>query len=215
MSTDVRHLEVDTPLGRYTIAAKGSAIIGIWREGQKHFPAADRLGEHAQLGKQARLGEHAQLGERLNATQRTGTAAAEGPAAARDPATALAPTDPLLSRAAGQLLAYLRGESTGFNLPLAPQGSDFQQRVWARLQEIPRGQTTTYGQIAHDLGLPRAAQAVGGAVGANPISIVIPCHRVLGARGAITGYAGGTETKLALLRLEGATAGPTQAAPLP
>ncbi|MFC7374003.1 methylated-DNA--[protein]-cysteine S-methyltransferase [Brachybacterium sp. GCM10030268] len=114
------------------------------------------------------------------------------------------PDDLLLTRAEEQLLAYLGGERENFALPLAPRGTPFQHAVWDRLREIPRGSTTTYGRIAHDLGRPRAAQAVGAAVGSNPISIVVPCHRVLGTSGAITGYAGGTETKQALLVLEGA-----------
>lgn len=112
--------------------------------------------------------------------------------------------DPLLCAAEEQLLAYLAGDREDFDLPLAPRGTDFQRAVWNRLREIPRGATTTYGQIARDLGRPRAAQAIGAAVGSNPLSIVVPCHRVLGASGMLTGYAGGIETKQALLVLEGA-----------
>lgn len=112
--------------------------------------------------------------------------------------------DEVLGAAEQQLLAYLAGERTGFDLPLAPQGTDFQRAVWDLLQGIPRGATTTYGQLARELGRPRAAQAVGAAVGSNPLSIVVPCHRVLATGGALTGYAGGLETKQALLILEGA-----------
>lgn len=112
--------------------------------------------------------------------------------------------DALLDRAADQLLAYLAGERDGFDLPLAPRGTPFQQRVWERLRRIPRGTTTTYGHIARDLGAPRGAQAVGRAVGTNPISIAIPCHRVVSSTGLLTGYAGGVATKRALLALEGA-----------
>lgn len=115
----------------------------------------------------------------------------------------IAQDDALLARAAAQLTAYLDGARDGFDLPLAPQGTAFQRRVWERLREIPRGATTTYGAIARDLSAPRAAQAVGRAVGANPISIAIPCHRVVSSTGAITGYAGGLDTKRALLALEG------------
>lgn len=111
--------------------------------------------------------------------------------------------DRLLDDACAQLLAYLAGERTDFDLLLAPRGTDFQRRVWAQLAEIPRGATTTYGAIARALDAPRASQAVGRAVGSNPISIAIPCHRVLSSTGAITGYAGGLETKRALLALEG------------
>ena len=123
------------------------------------------------------------------------------PARLGEPAAA---TDPLLEAAGDQLLAYLAGEREDFDLPLAPRGTAFQHAVWARLRTIPRGTTTTYGRIAQDLERPRAAQAVGAAVGSNPLSIVVPCHRVLGTSGAMTGYAGGIETKQALLALEGA-----------
>lgn len=111
---------------------------------------------------------------------------------------------PVLDAAERQLQEYLAGERTAFDLPLHPGGTAFQREVWAQLREIPRGRTVTYGAIARSLGRPRAAQAVGAAVGANPISIVVPCHRVLGADGSLTGYAGGTATKQALLTLEGA-----------
>ncbi|WP_114856421.1 methylated-DNA--[protein]-cysteine S-methyltransferase [Brachybacterium sp. YJGR34] len=111
--------------------------------------------------------------------------------------------DPLLAAAERQLLAYLAGEREAFDLPLSPRGTPFQQQVWKMLREIPRGGTTTYGGLARGLDRPRAAQAVGAAVGANPLSIVVPCHRVLAADGSMTGYAGGIETKQALLRLEG------------
>lgn len=113
--------------------------------------------------------------------------------------------DPVLVRAAEQLLAYLEGGREGFDLPTAPHGTPFQREVWAHLSTIPRGTTTTYGEIARALDRPRAAQAVGAAVGSNPLSIVVPCHRVLGSTGAMTGYAGGIATKQALLRLEGAS----------
>ena len=111
---------------------------------------------------------------------------------------------PVLEQAEDQLQQYLAGEREDFGLPLAPAGTDFQRAVWDHLLTVPRGTTTTYGAIAHALGRPRAAQAVGAAVGSNPLSIVIPCHRVLGSTGSMTGYAGGIETKQALLRLEGA-----------
>lgn len=110
----------------------------------------------------------------------------------------------VLDEAGVQLLAYLAGDRDGFELPLAPEGTPFQRAVWHHLASIPRGTTTTYGQIARALDRPRAAQAVGAAVGSNPLSIVVPCHRVVGRTGALTGYAGGIETKQALLLLEGA-----------
>lgn len=111
--------------------------------------------------------------------------------------------DPLLAGARAQLLAYLAGERDRFDLPLAPRGTPFQHLVWEQLRALGRGETTTYGRIAAAIGRPRAAQAVGRAVGTNPISIVVPCHRVLAADGSLTGYAGGIATKRALLVLEG------------
>lgn len=113
-------------------------------------------------------------------------------------------TTPLLRRAADQLAEYFAGQRRIFDLPLAPEGSDFQQRVWRRMAKIPYGKTMTYGDLAHAIG--SAPRAVGGACGRNPIAIVIPCHRVIGGSGALTGYsgAGGVNTKQFLLELEGA-----------
>lgn len=113
-------------------------------------------------------------------------------------------THTVLDEAERQLLGYLAGRRERFDLSLAPGGTRFQQAVWNHLSTIPRGATTTYGEIARALGRPRAAQAVGAAVGSNPLSIVVPCHRVVGSTGSLTGYAGGVETKRALLILEGA-----------
>ncbi len=104
--------------------------------------------------------------------------------------------------AADQLNAYFAGVLTRFELPLAPVGSEFQQRVWAALQEIPFGQTESYGELAERIGSPGGARAVGLANGKNPIGIIIPCHRVVGADGSLTGYGGGLDRKKLLLDLE-------------
>ena len=101
-----------------------------------------------------------------------------------------------------QLQAYFAGELTTFELSLRPHGTAFQRRVWQALLEIPYGETRSYGQIAKRLGQPGAARAVGLANGRNPIGIIIPCHRVIGANGALTGYGGGIARKRALLQLE-------------
>lgn len=117
-----------------------------------------------------------------------------------------APTDaddPLLRAAAAQLGAYFAGERRRFDVPLDLRGTAFQCRVWRALLAIDRGQTSSYGAIARDLGSPRAVRAVGAAVGRNPVSVIVPCHRVLGGDGSLTGYAGGLHRKRALLRLEG------------
>jgi methylated-DNA-[protein]-cysteine S-methyltransferase len=107
-----------------------------------------------------------------------------------------------LSGVAAQLQEYFAGERTEFDLELAPAGTEFQQRVWAMLLEIPFGETTTYGTLAARLGNPRTVRAVGLANGRNPISIVVPCHRVIGADGTLVGYGGGLERKRALLAHE-------------
>jgi methylated-DNA-[protein]-cysteine S-methyltransferase len=101
-----------------------------------------------------------------------------------------------------QLSAYFAGRLRQFDLPLRPDGTPFQQSVWGALLRIPYGETTTYGALARNLGKPDAARAVGLANGSNPIPIVIPCHRVIGARGRLTGYGGGLDLKRRLLDLE-------------
>jgi methylated-DNA-[protein]-cysteine S-methyltransferase len=108
----------------------------------------------------------------------------------------------LLAEARDQLEAYFAGERTAFELPLAPVGTPFHERVWALVSAIGHGETASYGELAARLGVPTAARAVGAANGRNPIAIVIPCHRVVGARGALTGYAYGVDRKAGLLALE-------------
>jgi len=107
-----------------------------------------------------------------------------------------------LSEAVRQLRAYFAGELHEFDLPVAPEGTPFQLRIWRELQKIPYGETMTYGELARRVGRPNASRAVGSANGANPISIVIPCHRVIGSNGRLTGYGGGIEVKEKLLALE-------------
>jgi methylated-DNA-[protein]-cysteine S-methyltransferase len=110
---------------------------------------------------------------------------------------------PVLVEAALQLFAYFRGELREFDLPLDLQGTDFQRRVWRQLQTIPFGQTRSYTQMAQAIGSPHSVRAVGAANGANPIAIVVPCHRVIGASGKLVGYGGGLPLKKRLLELEG------------
>ena len=110
---------------------------------------------------------------------------------------------PVLLEAARQLTAYFAGERETFDLPLAPFGTDFQQRVWTELALVGYGETVSYGQVAVRLGLkPGASRAVGLANGRNPLPVVVPCHRVIGADGTLTGYAGGLDRKRTLLDLE-------------
>ncbi len=103
-----------------------------------------------------------------------------------------------------QLTEYFRKKRSTFDLPLAPEGTPFQKNVWQQLRKIPYGSFITYGEQAARLGSPKAARAVGAANGKNPISIIVPCHRVIGASGHLTGFAGGLKTKQMLLELEGA-----------
>ncbi|WP_193165913.1 methylated-DNA--[protein]-cysteine S-methyltransferase [Microbulbifer hainanensis] len=110
----------------------------------------------------------------------------------------------LTDMAAGQLEEYFAGTRRAFDLPLDPQGTEFQRRVWDALLRIPYGETRSYREQAESLGNPRAIRAVARANGANRIAIIIPCHRVIGADGTLTGYAGGLERKAQLLTLEGA-----------
>ena len=110
---------------------------------------------------------------------------------------------PLLERCIRELEEYFQGERRNFTLPLAPGGTPFQQTVWSALLTIPYGEVRSYGQIAAQIGNPKAARAVGMANHNNPIPILIPCHRVIGAGGTLVGYAGGLEIKRQLLALEG------------
>ncbi|MBO0857159.1 MAG: methylated-DNA--[protein]-cysteine S-methyltransferase [Chloracidobacterium sp.] len=113
--------------------------------------------------------------------------------------------DGLFLEAAVQLRAYFAGELIEFDLPLATGGGPFQRRVWAELRTIPYGSTVSYGEIARRVGAPKASRAVGAANGDNPISIIIPCHRVIGSNGKLTGYGGGIERKKFLLEFEAET----------
>ena len=109
-----------------------------------------------------------------------------------------------------QLDAYFAGKLRQFTIPLDLRGTSFQRQVWDLLCAIPWGETRSYGQIAKTLGRPKAARAVGRAVGTNPVSIVVPCHRVIGSDGGLTGYGGGLDRKVALLQLEGLAVTPLQ-----
>ena len=117
-------------------------------------------------------------------------------------------TSPVLERTRTQLEEYFAGNRRDFDLPLDLRGTQFQRRVWQRLSSIAYGDTTTYGALARELGDPAASRAVGLANGSNPIPIVIPCHRVIGADGSLTGFGGGLPVKAALLAIERAATQP-------
>jgi len=155
----------DSPLGGMTLVSDGTALVGLYFDGQKY--------------------------------------AAEGLDATRTQKNL-----PVFEEALRWLDVYFSGRKPDFTPPTAPAGTAFQQSVWEILRTIPYGETTTYGAIARRIeqntGCRMSAQAVGGAVGRNPISILIPCHRVIGADGSLTGYAGGLDKKERLLQWEGA-----------
>ena len=142
-----------------------------------------------------------------------GADGADDAAAFDDPAVVVEGADgtpratAVLERVAAQLDEYFAGARRVFSVPVAPQGTAFQHEVWDAVAAIPYGTTASYGRLAARIGRPRAARAVGHANGQNPVALVIPCHRVLGASGALTGYGGGLEAKRFLLRLEGADGG--------
>lgn len=120
-----------------------------------------------------------------------------------------APSLPHLAEALAQLRAYFSGALRAFDLPLAPGGTPFQQRVWQALREIPYGRTISYGELARNIGRPTASRAVGAANGRNPLPVVVPCHRVIGGDGRLTGFNGGLPLKEGLLQLEARHGGGT------
>ena len=112
-------------------------------------------------------------------------------------------TTPVLDHAIEELTAYFKSELTRFSVPLDWAGTPFQESVWVALTRIPFGETVCYNEVAHAIGRPRSARPVGGAVGRNPLPIIVPCHRVMGSNGALTGFTGGLEFKVSLLTHEG------------
>ena len=164
-----------SPLGTLILAATHTGLAGLWFEGQRHLP------------------------RELAPTLGTDVSSLPSPA--------VWPTDPdhpVLQKVSRQLAEYFAGQRTQFDVPLdLACGTAFQQSVWQALLKIPRGGTASYSEVSASIGKPAAVRAVGAAVGRNPVSIIVPCHRVLGAHGALTGYAGGLDRKTALLKLEG------------
>ena len=112
-------------------------------------------------------------------------------------------TTPVLDHAIEELTAYFKSELTRFSVPLVWTGTPFQESVWVALAHIPYGETVSYNEVAQAIGRPRSARPVGGAVGLNPLPIIVPCHRVMGSNGALTGFTGGLEFKVSLLTHEG------------
>lgn len=172
--TSIVQTSYQSPLGAITLAATSKGLAGLWFiEGQRHLPP--------------------ELTGPDQSAPRAG--------ASRWPED----TDhPVLKLVSQQLTEYFAGQRSHFDVPLdLACGTAFQQSVWQALLAIPQGSTASYGDVGRRIGKPAAARAVGAAVGRNPISIIVPCHRVMGSNGSLTGYAGGLHRKVALLAIEG------------
>jgi methylated-DNA-[protein]-cysteine S-methyltransferase len=214
------HAQLDSPLGPILLCAHGGGLAGLYFVGQSDCPVVDGLPaarpagggpSHGELdgrpirGFRARPGRTADLFDGFDTPPVPGPAA--GPAAgglrmlqADTPQAAAA----LFDLTARQIDEYFAGRRRAFDVPLDVSGTDFQKRVWNALLRIPYGKAVSYGDVACDAGLSaQHGRPVGTAVGRNPVTIIIPCHRVLSHSGRLTGYTGGLSRKLALLELEG------------
>ena len=223
---------IDSPIGTLTIAATEQAICALKFPQERHpterpaswryLPldtsaavAGDERDEPPAAGTTTDKAESARMPSIVPPAQ-TGKAASAGTPLQHTPDDG--PAARLLREAAQQLREYFAGRRREFSLPLAPQGTAFQQQVWQALQRIPYGHTWSYAELARHIGRPQATRAVGAANGRNPIPILIPCHRVIGADGSLVGFGGGLPTKVALLRLESGQhtlASPADAHPAP
>jgi methylated-DNA-[protein]-cysteine S-methyltransferase len=175
------HTVLDSPIGPLTLIAADGKLTGVYMDPPRYPPSAAAFG--------------------------AAEPADAGPADAAPDAAAQS----VLAAAASQLRAYFAGELTSFDLPIELEGTAFQAAVWAALQTIDYGETISYGQLADRIGQPSASRAVGLANGRNPVSIIVPCHRVIGADGSLTGYGGGLDRKRYLLSLEQRVSGQTLA----
>ena len=173
-----RHTVLDSPLGPLTVVAEDGTLRGLYVEQGLRKALERRSAPAATLGRPP-VSPHDTLGESCRPQD-----------------------DRVLTVVAEQLTAYFARELTAFEVPLSTAGTPFQQRVWSALRAIPYGETRSYGQLAAELGNPAACRAVGAANGRNPVSIVVPCHRVVGSTGRLTGYSGGLSTKELLLAHE-------------
>ncbi len=194
---------VDSPLGPLTLVASGGALAGLYMNGRTPEPAEAPQAAAGAAGPQDAAPARAATPQDAAAAQDTAAArAAQHTAAARDTAGAQDADAAVLAEAARQLAEYFDGQRQDFDLPLALDGTAFQRRVWDALLGIGYGETVSYGQLADQIGRPTAARAVGLANGRNPVSIIVPCHRVVGSDGSLTGYGGGLDNKQRLLELE-------------
>jgi methylated-DNA-[protein]-cysteine S-methyltransferase len=190
--TSIVQTSVPSPLGTITLAATGKGLAGLWfAENQRYLPT--------------------ELAPTLVASRTAlppgGAVLAWGGLARRTSPWPCDPDHPVLQQAREQLSEYFAGQRSHFDVSLdLGCGTAFQQSVWQALLAIPHGEVVSYGEVSRRIGNPAAVRAVGGAIGRNPVSIIVPCHRVTGTDGALTGYGGGLDRKTALLQLEGALA---------
>lgn len=199
-----RTLQIETPVGPVSITATAEAIVSLHfgrrvPVGSQLLALGPKLSERA--GSELSIGREPELSEEAGLEQ-TAEAASEPKKSTQESTTPEERACRLLWQAAAELGEYFAGRRRNFTLPLAPRGTEFQQRVWSELRRIPCGETRTYGEIARAIGQPRACRAVGMANNRNPIAILIPCHRVIGRDGSLTGYAAGLTVKRQLLELE-------------
>ncbi len=193
--TSIVQTSYQSPLGAITLAATSKGLAGLWFiEGQRHLPP-ELTGPDQSAPRRAAPSKHSPPGgQHITRSEKRG-------------GHICWPEDtdhPVLKLASRQLAEYFAGQRSHFDVPLdLACGTAFQQSVWQALLAIPRGSTASYGDVGRRIGKPAAARAVGAAVGRNPISIIVPCHRVMGSDGSLTGYAGGLHRKVALLAIEG------------
>ncbi len=186
LATEADDLVIPSPIGALTLRAAGGALVAVdFCRGDGDFCGGD-----------------GDLRGGLGGCD--GAPGGEG--AAEAPAAPAASVDPVLRAAAEQFAAYVSGRLREFTVPIRPSGTPFQLAVWEVLRRIPYGETVPYGEVAARLGRPGAARAVGRATARNPLPVVVPCHRVIGSDGALTGYAGGLGVKRTLLALEAGSA---------
>lgn len=180
----VDRMRIDSPVGPIEICSNGRALTEVRFLSEKRRRASSAVSARGSGGR---------------------TQSPRPASASRTESTHLGGKTDLLQRAARQLEAYFQGRRKEFALPLDPEGTPFQKQVWEELQRIPFGETVSYKEIARRIGRPTATRAVGLANGRNPLAIVIPCHRVIGQDGSLTGYGGGLPIKRRLLDMESGT----------
>jgi methylated-DNA-[protein]-cysteine S-methyltransferase len=190
--TSIVQTTFQSPLGPIIIAATAKGLAGLWFEDQRHLP--QELTPTLVASRTALPPGGAQL--------------ARGGPARRTAAWPVDPDQPVLKQVRQQLAEYFAGQRSRFEVPLdLACGTAFQHLVWQALLAIPYGGTASYGEVSRRIGKPSAVRALGAAVGRNPVSIIVPCHRIMGTDGSLTGYAGGLHRKIALLKLEGVLQG--------